>query len=413
MKALVLAGGVPQIELIEQLRARGITTVLCDYYENPVARKHADIFYQVSTLDIPAVTKVALDEKVDFLITVCTDQALLSVAQISEDLGLPCYLSYETARNVTNKSYMKNIFAEKNISSARFVVMGQLDMAKIECLQYPLIVKPVDCNSSKGVKKVTNEAELTEAFETAIKLSRTDTAIVEEFITGPELSADVYIENGKAHVLCISELDKLPFDDKFIIFRGKTPSFMSRKLFAHIEKTAQQIADAFDLTDSPMLIQLIARDEKAYVLEFSARTGGGEKYFLVPKISGFDPIKAVIDLTLGLKPHVEEERPEETVFANEFIYCRDGVFDHLENFEKLKQDGVFTEYCCFHPTGTVFDKIASSGDRAAGFMLFAKNKNELQSMHEAALAQIKVIDENGEDMMRRDLLPDVYEQEAL
>ena len=30
MKALVLAGGLPQIELIEQLKARGITTVLAD-----------------------------------------------------------------------------------------------------------------------------------------------------------------------------------------------------------------------------------------------------------------------------------------------------------------------------------------------------------------------------------------------
>ena len=402
MKALVLAGGVPQIELIEQLRARGITTVLCDYYENPVARKHADIFYQVSTLDIPAVTKVAIDEKVDFIITVCTDQALLSVAEISEKLGLPCYLSYETARNVTNKSYMKNIFAEKNISSARFAVMGQLDMAKIAHLQYPLIVKPVDCNSSKGVKKVTNDAELAEAFQTAVKFSRTDTAIVEEYVTGPELSVDVYIENGKAHVLCISELDKLPMDDKFIIFRGKTPSFMTDKLFAHIEKTAQQIADAFGLTDSPMLIQLIARDEKAYVLEFSARTGGGAKYFLIHTMSGFDPVKAVIDLTLGLKPHVPEERPENNCFALEFIYCKDGVFDHLENFDKLKADGVLEDYYLLHSPGTVFDRIIT-----------AKNRQELQNKHETALAQIRVVDENGEDMIRRDLLPDVYEQEAL
>ena len=61
MKALVLAGGVPQIALLEDLRERGIKTVLCDYYEHPVARDHADVFYQVSTLDIPAVTKVAVE----------------------------------------------------------------------------------------------------------------------------------------------------------------------------------------------------------------------------------------------------------------------------------------------------------------------------------------------------------------
>ena len=107
MTALVLAGGYPQIALIRELKSRGITTVLCDYYENPVARPYADIFYQESTLDIPAITRVAQQEQVDFLITVCTDQALLTVAQVSEALGLPCYISHETALNVTNKAYMK------------------------------------------------------------------------------------------------------------------------------------------------------------------------------------------------------------------------------------------------------------------------------------------------------------------
>ena len=77
MKALVLAGGLPQIALINELKKRGIVTVLADYFENPVAKEYADIFYRESTLDVEAITRVAKQEKVDFLITVCTDQALL------------------------------------------------------------------------------------------------------------------------------------------------------------------------------------------------------------------------------------------------------------------------------------------------------------------------------------------------
>ncbi len=66
LKALVLAGGAPQIALIEELKRRNIFTILADYNENPVARKHADLFYQVSTLDVEAITKVAQKEQVDF-----------------------------------------------------------------------------------------------------------------------------------------------------------------------------------------------------------------------------------------------------------------------------------------------------------------------------------------------------------
>ena len=139
MKALVLAGGLPQIALINELKKRGIVTVLADYFENPVAKEYADIFYRESTLDVEAITRVAKREKVDFLITVCTDQALLTVAKVSEELGLPCYIDYQTALNVTNKSYMKRIFAEKNIPTAHFAVMAKLEEECIRKLNYPLI----------------------------------------------------------------------------------------------------------------------------------------------------------------------------------------------------------------------------------------------------------------------------------
>ena len=108
-RALVLAGGLPQIELLKQLKARNIYTILADWNAEPVAKNHADKFYQASTLDVDLIENIAIKENVNFLITVCTDQALLTVAYISEKLNLPCYLDYDTAKKVTNKKYMKNV----------------------------------------------------------------------------------------------------------------------------------------------------------------------------------------------------------------------------------------------------------------------------------------------------------------
>ena len=48
-----------------------------------------------------------------------------------------------------------------------------------------------------------------------------------------------------------------------------------------IKLTAQQIADAFGLKNTPMLIQAMSDGENIYVLEFSACTGGGVKYILI------------------------------------------------------------------------------------------------------------------------------------
>ena len=104
MKILVLAGGADQIALIQELKSRGHEVVLLDYFENPPAKPYADKHIVASTLDVEAVEKYAKEENVSLICTACTDQALLSVSYVSERLGLPCYIDYQTGLNVTNKS---------------------------------------------------------------------------------------------------------------------------------------------------------------------------------------------------------------------------------------------------------------------------------------------------------------------
>ena len=302
---------------------------------------------------------------------------------------------------------MKKVFEEYRIPTASFVVMGAFDRQKIKHLEYPLIVKPVDCNSSKGVKRVENEEELIPAFETAVALSRTKTAIVEEYMEGEELSADIYIENGVAHLLSISSLDKIANSDKFVIFRGFYSKEKTERVRALVETIAQQIADAFHLENSPMLIQMIYDGQKARVLEFSARTGGGVKYLLIQKASGFDVISAVVDLTLGKKPTFLKQSSQNNYIANEFIYCKPGDFDRLDGFDEAKEKGYISDYYLFKWRGAEFSRIENSGDRIGGFTVQADSMEELKRKHCVAVAMMRVLDSNGNDMMRRDLLEQI------
>lgn len=251
MKALVLAGGYPQIYLLKELKNRGIETLLADYYPNPVAKPYADKFFQESTLDIDAIERIAKENEVDFLITACTDQALLTVATVSEKLGLPCYIDAITARNVTNKRYMKEKFKEFDVPSAKFVVTDSLDV-DYKGLEFPLVVKPVDCNSSKGVKKVLSDSELKSALKTAIDYSRTNDAIIEEFKEGKEISVDLIVENGVAQVLCVTESKKAKSSDKFVICETYRPAGITDKALENIKNAAQRIVDAFELKNCPL-----------------------------------------------------------------------------------------------------------------------------------------------------------------
>lgn len=150
MKAIILAGGYDQIALIQELKKRGFETILIDYYENPPAKNFADNHYQVSTLDIEAIKKIAIKENVHLVTTACTDQALLSIAKVSEELVLPCYIPYKKALNVTNKKYMKNVMNKSGIPTAKHKVVSDIKSIDLSEFKFPIVVKPTDCNSSKG-----------------------------------------------------------------------------------------------------------------------------------------------------------------------------------------------------------------------------------------------------------------------
>lgn len=411
MKALVVAGGMPQITLINQLRERGVETVLVDGSPTPVALPYPDKFYNVNIFDIEAVKGIAVKEHVDFLITVCADQVLLVVSQISEELGLPWYIDYKTARLVSDKELMKKIFVENGIPTSQYVVMDEFDVEKTRHLLYPLIVKPVDAYSSKGVKKVLNEDELRIAFEEAKTISRTKNVIIEEFFEGEEISVDLFIRDSKAHVLCISNSDKVKDEEHFAIFRGRFPVHASEKIKDKVGRVCQRIAEAFGLRNGPMLVQMLTDGERVTVLEFCARTGGAMKWLLIQHVSGVDVIKGVIDLTMGIKPEIEVRAPETKYIVNDFIYCKPGIFDHLEGFDEQLEKGNITDLRMLRPKGWKFSgMITSSTDRLCGVTFQADTLEEFNRKHRAFVDGVRVMDTDGNDMMRHDLLPDLTEK---
>ncbi len=153
-----------------------------------------------------------------------------------------------------------------------------------------------------------------------------------------------------------------------------------------------------------MLIQLISDGENISVVEFCARTGGGVKFLMIKKNSGFDVVKAVVDLTLGLKPHVGEIKRPKELTVNEFVYCSPGELAKLEGFDTLVNDGIAAECSVFKPEGTKFEDICGSGDRLAYFSIVAETEQELKAKHTAANQRIKAIDTNGNDIIRHDLI---------
>ena len=407
MKALVIAGGLPQIELIKQLKEQGIEALLADGSSAAVARPYADKFFHVDVFDMEAIKDIAVKEKVDFLITVCADQVLLVVAKVSEMLGLPCYIDYETCQNVSDKIRMKRLFKQSGVPTTDYVETDDFDMDVIGKLKFPLVVKPVDAYSSKGVRKADNLEELKRYYEEAHQIGRSGRVIVEEFFSGEEISVDAFVVDGKARVLNVTNSEKVKDKDRFVIFRGRYPVKASETVLLKIEEICQKIADGFGLVNAPLLVQLLHDGDKVSVLEFCARTGGNMKYLLIKYASGVDVIGATLDITLGLKPDLSPKFKRHNIVVNDFVYCNPGVFDHFEGFEELEKNGIINE---FHPVrlkGTQMRGVTSSSDRIAGMNIVADTIDDYNDKLRVINKTVRVIGTDGEDIMRHDLLPEL------
>lgn len=411
-KAIVLAGGNDQIALIKALRIRfpQIYIYLVDYAKNPVAKPYADEHLCISTMDIDAVLSAAIDNNVDMIMVACGDQPLPVMAYVSEQLNLPCYLSYEQTLNLTNKVRMKEMMKAHGIPTAAFKSYSSMDNVDTSGLQYPLIVKPADCNGSKGVRKIGNKTELLPFLKNAIDLSRTHTAIVEEYKIGIEISVDAYVKEGKAEVLMTSQLNKFKVDENIsVIYQSIVPAPISDVVLGQIKAVAQQIASGFKLENSPLLIQLIVENEQINVIEFSARIGGGAKYQTIESVTGFDILNANIDAMLGLKTDITVKNIE-SYYSRNHLYTSGGYLKSITGMEALMTNKVIESATYNKASGVLVSSPHGSSDRVASFFVKSDSISGLYSKVHEAIRGIKVLDLNDCDILIREMFnSDIHE----
>ena len=90
--------------------------------------------------------------------------------------------------------------------------------------------------------------------------------------------------------------------------------------------------------------------------------------------------------------------------SNEFIYCNAGKFEKLAGFDELKEKGIIEDYYLFKWKGAEFTTVENSGDRIAGFTIEANSIDDLKIKHRKAVEKMQVLDDMGNDIMRKDLL---------
>lgn len=288
--------------LIEAAKRLGYGTIVCSIPGDYPGFSHADEIAGYDISDPEQVLAAARAFHADGIATCCLDTGVRALGYACERLGFPG-LSEAAAIRSADKWQMKRAFLDAGVNTARFIRIA--DRAALEAafaeLSLPVVVKAVDQQGSRGVFICRTREEAASAFDEAMRVTRRDYCIVEEYIRGNELGAQAFVYRGEI-------LFTLPHGDNTYMRATAVPighyvplDAPDAVLQAAVRESEKAIR-ALGLDNCAVNIDLLERDGKVYVIELTGRAGATCLPELVSIWYGLDYYEMIAAMAMGEDP---------------------------------------------------------------------------------------------------------------
>lgn len=248
---------------------------------------------------------------------------VLQVAKIAAALGLPGG-DPEAVLRCRDKRRTREALAAAGVPQPAWAVASTVDeaVAAADRVGWPVVVKPPAMAASLGVVRVDGPDELAERFGFARDTTlpgawRYDEVLVEELLTGPEISVDCAVHRGRVHPLCVArkEIGYPPyFEEVGHVVDAADPLLTDPELLGIV----QDAHTALGFTDGTTHTEFKLTPTGPRLVEVNARLGGDLIPYLGLRASGVDPGAAAAAVACGRPPVVAADR--KLVAAVRFFY---------------------------------------------------------------------------------------------
>lgn len=334
-KRLAIIGANAAITmLIDKAKSLGYETHVFAWQCGDPGEKAADFFYPISIDKKDEIAEKCRELGVIGVCSITSDFAAPTVSYVARKLGLPCNpeITGEVARN---KYKMRCAFREAGLFTPPFQQLGpDYSDADVESIVYPVIVKPTDRWSSKGVTRVNCREELDAAVKYAIEESFDNHAIVEGFMEGQEYSAECLCFRGSRSILAFTQKQTTGYPH-YIESGHFQPAELSEADRKKASEVILKALEALHIENGAAHAEFRTLPTgEIGIIEIGARMGGdciGTD--LTPVSTGKDYIRMVIDVACGNEPDFSEVTVP-TPVRIKFIMNR----DDLTELNRLQKD---------------------------------------------------------------------------
>lgn len=384
---LVLPGSNWQVELVKKIKELGHKVLVVNPYDDSPCFKFADGYLKSDIFDMEKVLKYARQNNVDAVISDECDIAMPLVAKLGEELSLPT-LDSKTARLYTDKFFMREFCKDHNIKYPEYKLCKTAEDA-IELfkeVKRPLILKPLDCNASKGVFKVESEEDIYNKFDESLSFSRVEKCVLaERYIEGTEFTIDGIKTPTNHYTLAISE--KKHF--------AHNVNIASELRFSHFNENfdydlLRKTNDAFVMQSTLKCgfthAEYKCENGEYYLIEIAARGGGNMISSVITQfMSGYDTYKYLIDCSLGnvyeADFSIDEEHKNRAAVLKFFKTPNGGgKVKEIKGLDFLNNEPDIAKYMLNFNVGDIIEDAKSDSARIGFYIVCSESMDKLNSV---------------------------------
>ncbi len=206
MRVHVLGGGYAQLNMIRRLKDRGHTVIVSDYLPDAPGKAYAHYSSMVSTFDAEGIQRITSSYHADGILTLGTDQPVLTAAIVAGQLGLPSCVTVDQAMAVTHKRVMKLVLERDGIPVVPWACVPEgFEDEALKELEPPYVMKPLDSQGQRGIFKLDTIAEIRSHILQTLSFSRDSEVLVEQYYPHEELTVSGWVHGGRLTVLTITD----------------------------------------------------------------------------------------------------------------------------------------------------------------------------------------------------------------
>lgn len=212
MRILVVGGGGREHTIIKALKKNPDVTEIFAAPGNGGIAQDA-VCVNIGAKDIPAIVEFATKNKIDYAVVAPDDPLVLGAVDALEEKGIPCFGPRKNAAIIEgSKAFSKDLMKKYGIPTAAYEIFTDLDAALsyIKACPIPTVVKADGLALGKGVIIATTREEAAEAVTDMMANAKFGasgtTVVIEEFLTGPEVSVLAFTD-GKTVKPMVSSMD--------------------------------------------------------------------------------------------------------------------------------------------------------------------------------------------------------------